>query len=42
MLLATMSGLIEDITQAMGPLPDETSMNNVGSQLYKWKKLSLI
>ena len=37
MLLATMTGCTEDITQAVGPLPDETSMNNVGSQLYSGK-----
>ena len=40
MLLATMTGRTEDITQAVGPLPDETSMNNVGSQLYSGKTFS--
>lgn len=40
MLLATMTGCTEDITQAVGPLPDETSMNNVGSQLYSGKTFS--
>ena len=40
MLLATMTGCTEDITKAVGPLPDEKSMDNVGSQLYSGKTFS--
>lgn len=40
MLLAAMAGCAEDITQAVGALPDETPMNSVGGQLYSGKTFS--
>lgn len=40
MLLVVMIGCTEDITQAVGPLPDETPMDNIGSQLYSGKTFS--
>lgn len=41
MLLVAMAGCVEDsITQAVGILPDETSMNSVGGQLYSIKTFS--
>lgn len=40
MLLAAMTSCAEDITQAVGTLPDETPMNNVGGQLYSAKTFS--
>lgn len=41
LLAATMAGCAEDnITQQVGPLPDETPMNQVGGQLYSAKTFS--
>ena len=40
MLLVIVIGCTEDITQSVGPLPDETPMDHIGSQLYSGKTFS--
>lgn len=42
MLLVAMTSCVEDITQEVGPLPDETPMNTLGGQLFSERTLSNI
>lgn len=39
-LLIAMTSCVEDITQTVGLMPDETSMNSVGGQLYNGRTFS--
>lgn len=39
-LLIAITGCVEDITQTVGLMPDETSMNSVGGQLYNGRTFS--